>query len=175
LEFLRQTAASRPTGRLFLWAGRYAVHRTVFPICGKIMIQSVSYADVVRLHRTDAVCVGLRAGLPLLCFLVPESENTRHRADVPLSWCESAQANLPPEVRVRCVVRERAVRGPVVGQLPQPAMQRIHAMIARERTSQTVEGGWPHRTTPHNKASTHACMQKNTSSRHGTARTGYYA
>ncbi|WP_354859521.1 hypothetical protein [Acetobacter fabarum] len=105
------------------------------------MIQSVSYADVVRLHRTDAVCVGLRAGLPLLCFLVPEAENTRHRADVPLSWCESAQANLPPEVRVRCVVRERAVRGPVVGQLPQPAMQRIHAMIARERTSQTVEGG----------------------------------
>ncbi|MCP1241757.1 hypothetical protein GOB86_10930 [Acetobacter lambici] len=139
------------------------------------MTQSISYADVVRLHRADAVCVGVLAGRALLCFLVPEAENTRHRADVALSWCESAQANLPPEMRVRCVVNERSVRGPVVGQLPPPAMQRIQAMLMRERSSQTVEGGWPHRTTPHSKAHSHACMQKNTRSQHGNARTGYYA
>ena len=139
------------------------------------MTQSVSYADVVRLRRTDAVCVGVHAGQALLCFLVPQAENTRHRADITLSWCESAQANLPPDVRVRCVVRERAVHGPVVGQLPQPAMQRIQAMIMRERTSQQVEGGRAHRTTPYSKAHVHAHMQKTTRSRQGHDRTGYYA
>ncbi|WP_338332010.1 hypothetical protein [Acetobacter sp. LMG 32666] len=139
------------------------------------MTQSISYADVVRLRRADAVCVGVQGGHALLCFLVPEAENTRHRADVALSWCESAQANLPPEVRVRCVVNERSVRGLVVGQLPPPAMQRIQAMLMRERSSQTVERGWPHRTTPHSKALSHACMQKNTRPQQGHARTGYYA
>ncbi len=139
------------------------------------MTQSISYADVVRLHRTDAVCVGLRAGQALLCFLVPDAENTRHRADVALSWCESAQANLPPEVRVRCVVRERtAVRGPVLGRLPLPAMQRIQAMILRESTCLKAEGGWPHQTTPYTKGHAHACMQKNTRPRHGVPRSGYY-
>lgn len=99
-----------------------------------------------------------RAGTALL--LVPEAETTRHRADVALSWCESAQANLPPEVRVRCVVSERAVRGAVVGQLPQPAMQRIQAMILREGSAQKAEGGWPPRSRPYSKGHAHACMQK---------------
>ncbi|MFT8419619.1 MAG: hypothetical protein ABF636_12445 [Acetobacter sp.] len=139
------------------------------------MTQSVSYADVVRLHRMDAVCVGARAGHALLCFLVPEAENTRHRADVALSWCESAQANLPPQVRVRCVVNARHVRGPVVGQLPPPAMQRIHAMLLRESSAQTVEGGWPHQSRPHSKGHAHACMQKNTRAYKPATRSAYYA
>ena len=146
-----------------------------FLLSGKNMTRSVSYADVVRLHRTDAVCVGVRAGQALLCFLVPEAETTRHRADVALSWCESAQANLPPEVRVRCVVSERAVRGAVVGQLPQPAMQRIQAMILREGSAQKAEGGWPPRSRPYSKGHAHACMQKNTRPRSTQTRPAYYA
>ena len=139
------------------------------------MTRSVSYADVVRLHRTDAVCVGVRAGQALLCFLVPEAETTRHRADVALSWCESAQANLPPEVRVRCVVREQAMRGAVVGQLPQPAMQRIRAMIMREGSARKAEGGSQPRSRPYSKGHAHACMQKNTRPCKDPIRSAYYA
>ncbi|PAL24783.1 hypothetical protein B9K05_08795 [Acetobacter syzygii] len=142
---------------------------------GKIMTRSISYADVVRLHRTDAVCVGVHARQALLCFLVPSAETTRHRADISLSWCESAQANLPPEARVRCVVQERSVRGPVVGQLPPEAMQRIRTMIMREQTSQTAEGGWPHQMTPRNKSHAHACQQKNSGFRSRTLRSIHYA
>ncbi|MGG6429369.1 hypothetical protein ACQ5TV_05230 [Acetobacter ghanensis] len=139
------------------------------------MTQSICYADVVRLSRTDSVCVGVHAGQALLCFMVPPAENTRHRADVSLSWCESAQANLPPDVRVRCVVQARQVRAPVVGQLPPSTMQRIHATIMRERTSQTAEGGWPRRSTPHSKSAPHACLQKNIRSQHARTRSVHYA
>ena len=146
-----------------------------FLLSGKNMTRSVSYADVVRLHRTDAVCVGVRAGQALLCFLVPEAEITRHRADVALSWCESAQANLPPDVRVRCVVREQAMRGAVVGQVPQPAMQRIQAMIVREGRTQTAEGGSPPWSRPYSKGHAHACMQKTTRPRNASIRSAHYA
>lgn len=154
------------------WALHGELNR--IPFFGKFMTQSIHYADVVRLHRTDAVCVGVHAGQTLFCFLVPPAENTRHRADISLSWCESAQANLPPEVRVRCIVQARPVRGAVVGSLPQSTMQRIHTMIMRESSSQTREGGWPHQTT-HSKGRSHATMQKSDRSHRGGCQSVHYA
>ncbi|MBO1326061.1 hypothetical protein K2X14_10155 [Acetobacter sp. TBRC 12305] len=98
------------------------------------MINQINCADIVRLRRYDAVCVAVRHDACVLCFLVPGSENTRHRADIPLSMVESAQAGLAPDQRVRCVARPHRGTGAVVGHMPAATMRRIQAMLTRENT-----------------------------------------
>lgn len=103
------------------------------------MTSQIRCADIVRLRRYDAVCVAARQGAPVLCFFVPDTETTRHRADISLSMCESAEAGLPPDRRVRCVGRTHGGGGQVVGRMPAPAMQRIHGMLAQEMARQAGE------------------------------------
>ncbi|MFT8657578.1 MAG: hypothetical protein ABF785_12890 [Acetobacter papayae] len=103
------------------------------------MLQTVKCSDIVRLGRNMAVCVGVRHDHAVLCFLVPESENTRHRADVSLSLCDSAEAGIRPDQRVRCVGRVHGTALQAEGRMPAAAMRRILSMLERENTFQASE------------------------------------
>lgn len=103
------------------------------------MLQTVKCSDIVRLGRNMAVCVGVRQDHAILCFLVPESENTRHRADVSLSLCDSAEAGIRPDQRVRCVGRTHGGALQAEGRMPAEAMRRILSMLERENTLQAAE------------------------------------
>lgn len=117
-------------------------------ISEKNMTDQINCADIVRLRRYDAVCVAVSRHACTMCFLVPDSENTRHRADISLSMIEAAQAGLAPDQRVRCVGRPQPglrLAGAVVGRMPPQAMRRIQAMLARENAlaaAEQVAGPW---------------------------------
>ncbi|WP_143217251.1 hypothetical protein, partial [Acetobacter indonesiensis] len=57
---------------------------------------------VIRFKRYDAVCVGSLHGVSYVCRVIATTEATWHRADVPLSMVECADAGLRPDVRIRC-------------------------------------------------------------------------
>ena len=103
------------------------------------MLRTLKWSDIVRLRRAMAVCVGGRHDHAILCFLVPDSENTRHRADVSLSLCESAEACLRPDQRVRCIGWVQVGAFQVQGRMPAEAMRRILSMLERENTFQAKE------------------------------------
>lgn len=96
---------------------------------------------VMRFRRYDVVCLGELHGVSYLCRVIAATEATWHRADVPLSMTECADAGLRPDVRVRCWPRA-AVGGVVVGQLSGVTMARVIAAVKREAAMRAFEDGW---------------------------------
>lgn len=96
---------------------------------------------VVRFRRHDAVCVGSMCGVPYLCRVIAATGATWHRADVPLSLAECADAGTRPDVRVRCWPKAGAA-GVIVGKLSTVSMTRINATVRREAALRAFEEGW---------------------------------
>lgn len=84
--------------------------------------------SVIRFRRHDVVCLGEMHGVPYVCRVIAATEATWHRADVPLSMVECADAGLRPDVRIRC--RPKAgIRGVVIGRLSGVTMERVIAAV----------------------------------------------
>lgn len=96
---------------------------------------------VIRFKRYDAVCVGSLHGVSYVCRVIATTEATWHRADVPLTMIECADAGLRPDVRVRCWPKA-ATGGVVIGRLTGVTTARIIAAVKREAGMRAFEDGW---------------------------------
>ena len=101
----------------------------------------ITTGHVMRFRRYDAVCLGELHGVSYLCRVIAATESTWHRADVPISMVECAEAGLRPDVRIRCWPKA-GVRGAVVGRLSGVTMARVIAAVQREARLRVFEDGW---------------------------------
>lgn len=110
-------------------------------------MQILRHGDIVRFKRCDALCVGIVSGLSLLCGIMPATENTWHRADLPLSMLECANAGLRPDVRIRCWPRFGLMRGNVSGRASNALLIAVGGRVQREAMLRQFEnsfgGGHP--------------------------------
>ncbi|WP_140385929.1 MULTISPECIES: hypothetical protein [Acetobacter] len=97
--------------------------------------------SVIRFQRHDVVCLGEMHGVPYVCRVIAATEATWHRADVPLSMAECADAGLRPDVRIRCWPKA-GVGGAVIGRLSGVTMGRVIAAVKREAGLRAFEDGW---------------------------------
>ncbi|WP_157765148.1 hypothetical protein [Acetobacter senegalensis] len=97
--------------------------------------------SVIRFRRHDAVCLGEIHGVSYVCRVIATTETTWHRADVPLSMVECADAGLRPDARIRCWPKA-ATGGVVVGRLSGTTMARVIAAVKREAQMRAFEDGW---------------------------------
>lgn len=96
----------------------------------------------MRFKRRDALCLGIVSGLSLLCDIIPATENTWHRADLPLSMMECASAGLRPDVRIRCWPRFGLMRGNVSGRVSNALLIAVDGRVQREAMLRQFEGKW---------------------------------
>lgn len=96
---------------------------------------------VIRFKRYDVVCVGSLHGVSYVCRVIATTEATWHRADVPLTMIECADAGLRPDVRVRCWPKA-ATGGVAMGRLSSMTTARLIAAVKREAGMQAFEDGW---------------------------------
>ncbi|MBO1361790.1 hypothetical protein J2D73_18570 [Acetobacter sacchari] len=95
--------------------------------------------NVLQFKRGHAVCVGYDDKRPMFVFVMPPSDETRHRADITLGLMQHVTSGLHPDSRFRCVIRPISVHGTLVGELGHSAMAAILAGCELEAEAQRFE------------------------------------